>query len=160
MGTFTLRLPTPPYSRPLRWRYAAVVAIDGWQEPEGIIRIHLICSASFLWMSWLPRNVRHAALNLLTGLTDVIWCGQAPGQDQTAQGREGIVRLPGTTGFPSDSGHERCCGADRRLVGRFDIHHLSLQGVHGQMGSHEGGQARRQRQHLPVPLHCPAADDV
>jgi len=23
MGTFTLRLPTPPCSRPLRWRYAA-----------------------------------------------------------------------------------------------------------------------------------------
>jgi len=98
----------------------------------------------------------YAALNYLTGLAEVICCGQALGQDQTAQGREGIVRLPGTTVFQSDSGHERCCGADRRLVGRFDIHHLSLQGVHGQMGSHEGGEARRQRQHLPVPLHCPA----
>lgn len=60
-----------------------------------------------------------------------MWYGQALGQDQTAQGREGIIRLPGTTGFQSDSGHERSCGTVRRLVGRFDIHHLSLQGVHG-----------------------------
>jgi hypothetical protein len=91
------------------------------------------------------RGLRRPPLPGITALA--IWSGQALGQDQNAQGMEGTVRLSGATGFQSDSGRERCCGADHRLAGRFGIHHLSFPSIHGQMGSHG-------RRHKRVAAFC------